>query len=68
VASRWLCNKKFGTVNMFSSAICWSIWKSEEFSLFPGGHLDMNENDMATGGSDVEMLEGAGSDELDGWL
>jgi hypothetical protein len=35
---------------------------------FQGGHLDMNENDMATGGSDVEMLEGAGSDELDGWL
>jgi hypothetical protein len=27
VAKCWLCNKKFGVVNMFSSAVCWSLWK-----------------------------------------
>jgi hypothetical protein len=27
VAKRWLCNKKFGLVNIISSAVCWSLWK-----------------------------------------
>jgi hypothetical protein len=27
VAKRWICNKKFGLVNMVSSTVCWSLWK-----------------------------------------
>jgi hypothetical protein len=27
VAGKWLCNKRFGVVNMFYSVVCWSLWK-----------------------------------------
>jgi hypothetical protein len=26
-AKLWLCNKKFAIANMFTSAVCWGIWK-----------------------------------------
>jgi hypothetical protein len=34
VAKRWLCNKKFGLVNMISSAVCWSLWKVQNSLCF----------------------------------
>jgi hypothetical protein len=27
MARCWLCNKKFGIVNMMTAAFCWSLWK-----------------------------------------
>jgi hypothetical protein len=27
IAKMWLCNKKFGICNVFTSAVCWSLWK-----------------------------------------
>jgi hypothetical protein len=27
VAKLWLCNKKYGVCNVFTSALCWSLWK-----------------------------------------
>jgi hypothetical protein len=27
VAKCWLCNKKFGVVNVVTSAVCWALWK-----------------------------------------
>jgi hypothetical protein len=27
MARLWLCNKKFGGVNIISSAVCWALWK-----------------------------------------
>jgi hypothetical protein len=27
VAKCWLCNKRFGVVNMISSIVCWGLWK-----------------------------------------
>jgi hypothetical protein len=27
IAKLWLCNKKFGVINIFSSAVCWGLWK-----------------------------------------
>jgi hypothetical protein len=26
-AKCWLCNTKYGAINMLSSALCWGIWK-----------------------------------------
>jgi hypothetical protein len=34
VAKRWLCNKKFGLVNMISFVVCWSLWKSRNAMCF----------------------------------
>jgi hypothetical protein len=25
MASRWLCNKKFGIINVFATALCWGL-------------------------------------------
>jgi hypothetical protein len=36
MAKCWLCNKKFGIVNMFSSVVCWSIWKFRNSFCFQG--------------------------------
>jgi hypothetical protein len=34
VAKMWLCNKKFGVINMVTSAVCWSIWKLRNYICF----------------------------------
>jgi hypothetical protein len=26
-AKLWLCNKKFGVINVLTSAVCWGLWK-----------------------------------------
>jgi hypothetical protein len=36
IARCWLCNTKFGIVNMFSSAVCWSLWKLRNSMYFQG--------------------------------
>jgi hypothetical protein len=36
VAKSWLCNTKFGVVNMLSSAVCWSLWKLRNLICFQG--------------------------------
>jgi hypothetical protein len=34
MAKLWLCNKKFGIVNVVTSAACWSIWKLRNLICF----------------------------------
>jgi hypothetical protein len=65
MAKHWLCNKKFGTVNVFSSALCWGLW---EFVVFPGSCLAGDEDGVANGDSDVEMLENLNTSKGYGWL
>jgi hypothetical protein len=65
MAKHWLCNKKFGTVNAFSSALCWGLW---EFVVFPGSCLAGDEDGVANGDSDVEMLENLNTSKGYGWL
>jgi hypothetical protein len=36
IAKLWLCNKKFGVINIVSSAVCWSIWKLRNCLSFQG--------------------------------
>jgi hypothetical protein len=36
MAKCWLCNNKFGLVNMLSSAVCWSLWKLRNLICFQG--------------------------------
>jgi hypothetical protein len=36
MAKCWLCNTKFGLVNMLSSAVCWSLWKFRNLICFQG--------------------------------
>jgi hypothetical protein len=36
MAKCWLCNKKFGIVNVFSAAFCWGIWKLRNGLCFHG--------------------------------
>jgi hypothetical protein len=44
VAERWLCNKKYGLVNMVSSAVCWSLWKVRNSLCFQdAGWLGMKQ-------------------------
>jgi uncharacterized membrane protein (UPF0182 family) len=37
VAGKWLCNKRFGVVNMFAAAAMWSSWKLRNFFVFQFG-------------------------------
>jgi hypothetical protein len=37
VASLWLCNKKFRIINIFSSAVCWCLWKLRNHLCFQDG-------------------------------
>jgi hypothetical protein len=36
MARCWLCNKKYGIVNMISSTTCWSLWKVRNSLCFQG--------------------------------
>jgi hypothetical protein len=36
LAKYWLCNKKFGVINMVSSAVCWCLWKIRNLLCFEG--------------------------------
>jgi hypothetical protein len=36
-AKCWLCNKKFGIVNLITSAVCWGIWKLRNLLCFQEG-------------------------------
>jgi hypothetical protein len=36
VASKWLCNKRFGVVNMVTSAVCRGIWKLRNLLCLQG--------------------------------
>jgi hypothetical protein len=36
MAKYWLCNKKNGIVNAFSSALCWGLWKLRNSVCFHG--------------------------------
>jgi hypothetical protein len=55
----WLCNIKFGAINMLSSTLCWSIWKLKNMLCFHGVAWKEHEVAMAVGDTDVEMLESA---------
>jgi hypothetical protein len=30
----WLCKKKFGVINIVTSAVCWSLWKLRNSTIF----------------------------------
>jgi hypothetical protein len=34
MAKLWLCNKKFGVLNMVTSAVCWGLWKLRNVLCF----------------------------------
>jgi hypothetical protein len=34
VAKMWLCNKKYGVINIVTSDVCWSIWKFRNAMIF----------------------------------
>jgi hypothetical protein len=34
VDKMWLCNKKFGVINIVTSAVCWSLWKLRNSMIF----------------------------------
>jgi hypothetical protein len=34
VAKMWLCNKKYGVINIVTSAVCWSIWMLRNAIIF----------------------------------
>jgi hypothetical protein len=36
IAKLWLCNKKFGVINMFTSAVSWCLWKLRNDVHFQG--------------------------------
>jgi hypothetical protein len=36
MAKHWLCNKKYGIINVFSSALCWGLWKLKNSMCFQG--------------------------------
>jgi hypothetical protein len=36
IAKLWLCNKRFGVINIVSSAMCWCIWKLRNCLCFQG--------------------------------
>jgi hypothetical protein len=56
IARCWLCNKKFGIVNMSASTVRWSIWKVRNFGLFSGCCLVRDEDVVAKIDADTEML------------
>jgi hypothetical protein len=39
MATCWLCNTKYGVVNMLSAALCWGIWKLRNSLCFQGMSL-----------------------------
>jgi hypothetical protein len=54
MAKCWLCNKRFGVLNIFSSA---GAVEAKELYVFPGCALDGNEIALEDGIVDAEMLE-----------
>jgi hypothetical protein len=58
----WLCNKKYGVVNMLSSAVCcWGLWKLKKNSLCFDDVVSKYEDTLAKGGVNVEMLKSFGA-------
>jgi hypothetical protein len=37
VARLWLCNKRFGIINIISLAVCWCLWKLRNHLCFQDG-------------------------------
>jgi hypothetical protein len=64
LANSWLCNKRFGVVNIVSSAVYWSLWKLRNDLCFLGEHEDALVQDH----SDAAMLEATRSTENGDWL
>jgi hypothetical protein len=56
-ARMWLCNKKFGIINMVTSAVCWCLWKLRNYLCF---------QDVTS--AYVEKLENSGFSREAGWL
>jgi hypothetical protein len=61
IAKLWLCNTKFGVINIISSAVCWSIWKNEKFAMLSGSALDRHGAAVAEDDATDQMLEDFGS-------
>jgi hypothetical protein len=36
MARCWLCNKRYGIVNIFAAAVCWGLWKLRNCECFQG--------------------------------
>jgi hypothetical protein len=48
VARLWLCNKRFGLINVISSAVCWCLWKLRNH-LLSGWCVEQPENVFGRG-------------------
>jgi hypothetical protein len=68
VAKCWLCNKRFGVVNILTSAVCLEFMEGEKLDVFPGCMLERHERHVAAGGADDELSEGVGASEDGGGL
>jgi hypothetical protein len=69
MAKCWLCNKKYGVVNMISAGSCLlKSLESKKFSLFPGRCLVRYEGDLVSLDTHDEVLEGTDPSENVGWL
>jgi hypothetical protein len=60
IAKLWLCNKKFGVINIVSSAVCWSI-EIEKLLVLSGSALVWHEGAVATTDSPPALLENPGA-------
>jgi hypothetical protein len=56
ITKLWLCNKKYGNVNMVIAAVCWCV-----------GHMGQHEGVLVESADNVAMLEnlGAGTNPMD---
>jgi hypothetical protein len=67
MAKCWLCNQKYGVVNMITSAVCWGIWKLRNALCFQG--VDWR-NVKQVWEKVLPMLKcwSVGATEIGGWL
>jgi hypothetical protein len=56
----WLCNKRFGGINIINAALCWSIWKLR-ISLCFHGVSCKHAHAVAVGAANAALLEDFGA-------
>jgi hypothetical protein len=56
----WLCNKRFGGINIINAAVCWSIWKLI-ISLRFHGVSCKHAHAVAVGAANAALLEDFGA-------
>jgi hypothetical protein len=68
VASLWVCNKRFGVCNIFTSAIFLEFMEVKKLPVLLGCCMDKYSIPVASGGADDQVLEDFSAAETAGWL